>query len=162
MKECLVCKSQFEPKSNSQKYCSIECGYRVKNDKRNKFTREELENAEIRKCLICDKEINISAMQMTKIYCSEECRRKAERVFGDKRQTDLDYKNQIRFGGNKYKVMERDNYECQMCGNKHKLIVHHIDDSGQGDDVNNDMGNLVTLCRSCHINLHRIIGSTGL
>ena len=36
-------------------------------------------------------------------------------------------------------------------------VVHHIDCSGQTDEPNNDVDNLTTLCRRCHINLHKLI-----
>lgn len=48
----------------------------------------------------------------------------------------------------KIKVLERDNYTCQLCGKKPKkhLDVHHIDYY----KWNCKKSNLVTLCRSCH------------
>ena len=54
-------------------------------------------------------------------------------------------------------VLERDEYTCTMCGAKKDLVVHHIDCSGQTDEPNNDVDNLTTLCRRCHINLHKLI-----
>ena len=56
------------------------------------------------------------------------------------------------FGAIKYQIRERDNYTCQSCGTKNnttndwELDVHHKD----GDGFNNQLDNLVTLCRSCH------------
>lgn len=46
-------------------------------------------------------------------------------------------------------VRARDNYQCQICGVKETKThhsVHHID----YDKKNNSMGNLITLCPSCH------------
>jgi 5-methylcytosine-specific restriction endonuclease McrA len=40
---------------------------------------------------------------------------------------------------------------CRMCGNKIDLQVHHIDENRQ----NNQMSNLIILCRSCHSKQHR-------
>jgi len=57
-------------------------------------------------------------------------------------------------------VLGRDNRQCRLCGkarNDRDLMIHHIDHSGQTDDPNHDMGNLVTLCRSCHFHLHRLV-----
>jgi len=63
------------------------------------------------------------------------------------------------FGGNRLKVLERDNYTCQTCGRTHheaRLLVHHADGTGRGKKVhNNNISNLVTLCRGCHASLHR-------
>jgi predicted HNH restriction endonuclease len=45
-----------------------------------------------------------------------------------------------------------------MCGSKEKLVVHHKDKNGRNKakkEKNNKAKNLVTVCRSCHINLHR-------
>lgn len=53
----------------------------------------------------------------------------------------------------KYLVRARDKNMCTVCGEKDrsKLVVHHKDRNKQ----NNDMLNLVTLCRSCHGIEHR-------
>jgi len=40
---------------------------------------------------------------------------------------------------------------CRMCGSKIDLQVHHIDENRQ----NNQMSNLIILCRSCHSKQHR-------
>lgn len=155
MKTCPICNQEFEPINGMQKYCSGNC-YRVsKNNTRNKHDRTELINIPDRICEVCGEEFEVTPKSIKKKYCSEQCRRKAERIYGNKQQIDLDYKNEIRFDGNKYKVLERDNYECQICGNKQQLVVHHKDCSGQSDEPNNDIDNLITLCRKCHINIHR-------
>jgi len=49
---------------------------------------------------------------------------------------------------------------CEICGKNGKLDVHHIDGNGRnlvdrGLFANNNVGNLRTLCRSCHIKIHR-------
>jgi hypothetical protein len=49
----------------------------------------------------------------------------------------------------KEKARERDNYECVRCGGKPQ-DVHHVD----GDRKNNELDNLMTLCRSCHMKEH--------
>jgi len=64
------------------------------------------------------------------------------------------YKDMIRYGGNREKVIERDNNTCQHCGSHKKLNVHHIDGSGQTNTPNNDMANLITLCKVCHAKEH--------
>jgi hypothetical protein len=53
------------------------------------------------------------------------------------------------------KIRERDNWVCQDCGGKRpenarQLPVHHID----GDKLNNDPSNLVSLCAWCHRRRH--------
>jgi phage gp29-like protein len=43
---------------------------------------------------------------------------------------------------------------CEKCGKlkeKFQMVIHHIDEN----DYNNKINNLMRLCRTCHINLHR-------
>lgn len=47
-------------------------------------------------------------------------------------------------------IRTRDGYRCQTCGSPNRLHVHHIDT----DKLNNDQGNLITLCNSCHSQVH--------
>lgn len=52
-------------------------------------------------------------------------------------------------------VLNRDNYTCQYCKGRHKdgkLEVHHIIFRSQGGS--DEESNLVTLCHTCHENLH--------
>lgn len=52
----------------------------------------------------------------------------------------------------KYRVLERDNYTCQICGEKSGLMqVHHITYKHCGGKAYNaPMGDLITLCEECH------------
>lgn len=59
----------------------------------------------------------------------------------------------------KEKKRRKDNYICQDCGITQEeckkkyggiLDVHHID----GDDTNNNLDNMISLCLSCHQKLH--------
>jgi len=78
-------------------------------------------------------------------YCSEKCSYLAKR--------------ELYFGGNYYAVLTRDNHSCRKCGSKEESHVHHIDLSGRfrktdKERCNNNMTNLVTMCNSCHQELH--------
>ena len=64
------------------------------------------------------------------------------------------FHNKRDFDGNRYKVLERDEYTCQECGSNEQLVVHHKDGSGNTENTNNLMENLTTLCRSCHPKIH--------
>jgi len=44
------------------------------------------------------------------------------------------------------------NRPCFMCGSDEDVTIHHED----GDIENNNLGNLVVLCRSCHDKEHGI------
>jgi len=51
------------------------------------------------------------------------------------------------------RVLDRDGWKCQNCGRAIALQVHHLRyRSALGDD---DIGNLITLCLSCHETVHR-------
>lgn len=59
------------------------------------------------------------------------------------------------FENTKAMVLNRDNYTCQCCKGKHKdskLEVHYIVFRSQGGS--DEESNLITLCHTCHKNLH--------
>lgn len=67
------------------------------------------------------------------------------------------YQKGINYGfeNTKAMVLNRDNYTCQCCKGKHKdskLEVHHIIYRSQGGS--DEEGNLITLCHTCHKDLH--------
>ena len=55
-----------------------------------------------------------------------------------------------RWGRLRVEVLARDKYRCTICSRAGRLEVHHVDH----DPTNDDLSNLTTLCRSCHIELH--------
>lgn len=60
------------------------------------------------------------------------------------------------FENTKAMVLNRDNYTCQYCRGKHKdskLEVHHIVYRSNGGS--NEESNLITLCHTCHQNVHK-------
>src|SRR3990167_10705228 len=72
----------------------------------------------------------------------------------------LNYK----FGGNRDMVLERDGYACRSCGCKDGLAVHHVDGKGTNLPIhqrNNDLNNLLTLCKGCHTRIHHKEGILG-
>jgi len=54
-------------------------------------------------------------------------------------------------------VKNRDNHTCQLCGSGESVIAHHIKDTYDFPALSLDMQNGMTLCRTCHINLHHRI-----
>ena len=51
-------------------------------------------------------------------------------------------------------VLRRDSWECQICGSRQNLQVHHKQlRSQQGSD---EELNLITLCASCHNHQHKL------
>jgi len=57
------------------------------------------------------------------------------------------------------KVFERDKYICQECGVKHSrenpIHSHHIIKFSESIELMFDVNNGVTLCKSCHIKIHK-------
>ena len=48
-------------------------------------------------------------------------------------------------------ILDRDGWRCQRCGRPGRPEVHHEDHN----PANNDPANLRTLCKRCHIEIHR-------
>ena len=48
-------------------------------------------------------------------------------------------------------IFKRDQNTCQRCGATKHTLIHHLDDN----DRNNTLTNLILLCTTCHLNLHR-------
>lgn len=65
-----------------------------------------------------------------------------------------DYANNKRYNGNYYLVMQRDRYQCAMCGSTDNLCVHHIDGYDEQKPENSNMEKMIVLCRSCHSHVH--------
>jgi len=80
-------------------------------------------------------------------------RQRVQQIIGgyDKLNINLSYSPNGYYATIKQLVLERDKYECQKCSAMDKLIAHHID----GDNHNNKLSNLITLCNRCHLALHR-------
>lgn len=49
-------------------------------------------------------------------------------------------------------VFKRDNYQCQRCGSAKNLCVHHLSYARLGKD--DEILDLITLCRECHSDIH--------
>lgn len=56
-------------------------------------------------------------------------------------------------------VYDRAKRKCQYCGEENDLTIHHLDHKGRnyankGLKPNNDIDNLIVLCRKCHGYIH--------
>ncbi len=167
-----ICGVAFIAKRSDAKYCSEKCKTRSETIQRQEKISENRQPV-IKNCKVCGDEFQANIRTPYQIYCSETCLRvamhrrqvengtycesqkKTRQKHKQKyKKLNDDYKDQIRFGGNKKRVLERDGYKCVECGKIKGLTVHHKDHSGNGENPNNDMDNLITLCRSCHMRHH--------
>jgi len=86
----------------------------------------------------------------------------------DRRRDSLKRQNRVHhsrhhFGGRDLLTLQRDDYRCMDCGDRQgtahgdRLDVHHVDGTGHSTGLasNNDLSNLVSLCRSCHRKRHQ-------
>jgi 5-methylcytosine-specific restriction endonuclease McrA len=51
-------------------------------------------------------------------------------------------------------VWKRDNFECQHCHTKEKLVAHHIIPTNEDESLIFEVSNGLTFCRSCHAKHH--------
>ena len=71
------------------------------------------------------------------------------------------YKEKTLLNNMRSKVLSRDNNACTNCGSTILLVVHHLDEQSwhNTSKPNNNLNNLITLCRSCHTTLHNFLRS---
>lgn len=100
------------------------------------------------------REINKRASKKYKLKNIDRIR-EAGREYQRRTKSSLKFHNTSYFGSNQKIVMDRDCHLCKNCGSGSKLVVHHIDGSGGKKNSNNALENLVTLCRACHLAIHR-------
>ena len=55
-------------------------------------------------------------------------------------------------------VLERDKWQCTICGSRKNLCVHHVKRMNPDNKNYNNIANLSVVCRNCHMSLHRKAG----
>jgi len=137
---CKNCKIKFNsPTWRKSKYCSHKCAAQSPN--KGRYKKGHTESIEIKSKRIKNIKKNTPKGKLHYNYLDGRSKLVSPRRYGD------DWEN-IRF-----LVYERDNYTCQDCGittekNKRALDVHHKIPFLESFD--NSIGNLITLCASCH------------
>lgn len=170
---CDWCGDEFEVKSyreDSARFCNQDCmgkwiSENMVGEDAGAWSGGEVEL----ECEVCGDEYTEKQHRADRSRtCSEECRYEwvSERMSGkDNHNWEGGWTEYYgpNWYGQRRRARERDGHTCQGCGaskeeNGSALSVHHIkplrefvDNDGEaGYEAANDLGNLVTLCRSCH------------
>ena len=116
-----------------------------------------------RECLVCHKIFPTRGKRrVTAKFCSHSCRAKWNFTgvknpkwrggIPREKRTELPEYNKWRIS-----VYRRDNWQCQICGYKGRLLVaHHIKIWLEFPKERFNLNNGITLCRACHCKLHTI------
>jgi len=138
-RKCRHCTKEYATTDSRKMYCSNECKIDYCNKKR------AVHKGKTGTCEVCGKEFVVK-MNPTKRTCSNRCAR-----------------FKCKYDGNRLKAIIRDNFTCQLCGKSkdQQFEVHHKDFTGQKENPNHDLSNLITLCVKCHRTLHAGFRKTG-
>ena len=158
---CEICGTSFETYFETQKYCSITCGNKAKENKVQLI------------CICCQKPYSVpqsvhdwhEKRGHTYTFCSKECQYKyftKERHPNwiinrdDLKDKDHSARQDSEIIKWRQEVFVRDNYTCQMCGARsgtgHKVTLnaHHIKPFASYEELRTDVNNGITLCEDCH------------
>ena len=92
-------------------------------------------------------------------YCSDTCKNSCS-IYGKQthrtgENSNLDREMQPTL---RKMCLERDNYTCQKCHSTEELHCHHIEGILQNPIESCDLDNTITLCKDCHLFVHRLPG----
>lgn len=159
-RKCLNCGLEFETTDSRKKYCRSRCKEQFNNKNRPNTKRE------LRTCPVCKKKFQpMQKAGVGRTYCNAKCRNKAmnERRYALTKSKGFKGRRKSKWAGNWWKALERDNFTCQICGEKKlpglttnkkrfQLEVHHL----LGNRETHNLSTLLTLCVSCHKIMHDI------
>lgn len=177
---CPQCREQFyttrqrlnHARATGLSFCGNPCAGKYKSERglnRPPLRKTKPENTVIKPCGWCGKPVERKKYNTREVFgpfCNHAC-------YGQWRSANLAGENspawkggyELWYEGNwksqRAKARKRDNHTCQDCGVTeqswgYKLDVHHIVDYDDFEDKKeaNDLNNLVTLCRTCHVKRH--------
>ena|SRR3990167_1084811 len=174
-RRCQWCNNPFTKGTANKKYCSKRCvGFDYRKNKHPYIKKIKSS----RPCVICKIFFIYSGTKSNQRCCSLSCQSKKyrrehpewyQKILRDhrpymtawykqhraeQRAKAKERRNQKYFGGNQFKALKRDRNHCRNCNYDGQLVIHHKDKSGNTLNPNNNLGNLITLCRSCHARIH--------
>jgi len=152
---CLYCGETFWTyKSDDKKYCSNDC-----------YRSDHLKETISVECEFCGEMFDKSAKQAElypRHFCNKSCKAKSQTGPDATNWRGGDYiydRYGPNWSENRERALERDEYECAVCGDSNKrLEVHHITPRREFYIENlqvfeegvNELDNLVTLCTDHH------------
>lgn len=161
-KPCDWCGEEFEYKKSHEeqrRFCSMDCKGSFQESEWTDKGHPRWNGGDVTvECEWCDKDYEVAPhRQEDTRFCSRDC-------FGSWKSHEWCGEGSPNWKGgyswynknwyrNRRKALERDNRECQNCGNTKELHVHHITPIVEfdSDDLSkHKLGNLVTLCSVCH------------
>lgn len=148
-KFCKKCKGSFKTYKKAAIYCSWNCAWNRKQDKR---------------CEHCFTPIKVyPSLMKRKRFCSLFCKQKG--MMSENVRIKISQTLSKRFGGTdkvsslrnmalwkiwSRKVKYRDGEVCQMCGTRKNLVSHHKKPADLFPELIYVVSNGVTVCRKCH------------
>ena len=148
-RSCLWCERELKP--NQSKYCCRSCVCRA--------TWTGRKHKESTKIKMSENHLDVSG-ENNPFYGKKHNTDTKELM--SKWKTDVDYHmdNLLTPSSPKYRITAFEKYgvKCECCGTERAIFeVHHID----GDHYNDDIKNLVVLCKDCHHTKAHIMTGRG-
>lgn len=184
--ECRECGKNFEVNKyqieNGRKYCSESCkgksrGRQIKGSNNPSYKGGDVESDP---CRWCGETKMVRPSVKDRPFCGKNCYDKWQSEYRKGTITEEDnpmwqenpsreYRYGRNWNGQRRKALDRDNHECQLCRSVKNLEVHHKKPIATFDRSNekwykeaNKIQNLITLCRSCHANIHANEGQSKI
>lgn len=97
-----------------------------------------------------------------RFYCSDNCKLSCS-IFNKHKYPSYFKKKTIDPLPKEVKniIKKIDNFECQICGETKKLVVHHVYPATQNPIFSADTDNCITICQNCHLKIHSQKGCRG-
>lgn len=161
-KPCRQCGIEIRTNDQRKAFCSARCNVAFQNAKR-KTTKTQT-----RECPVCATEFQpMQKRGVGRTYCSAKCRSKAnyERQRPHQSGRHEEWRKKNKWDGNWWGALQRDEFTCQLCErqsfpsqwrtDRSKLVVHHLDGTGERANKNHELENLMTVCQPCHRLFHQ-------
>ena len=156
IKKCFSCgiekdTSEFNKdkykKDGYYSYC-MECT-RIKQ----RVVRNKENNKQHRKVYRSTEKYKLLKRKINKKYAADHLEERLEKIQQHPEQMNMLNSRFIASKKLKLGILKRDNYCCQLCGNKEKLELHHIipvKDIVDEEDIL-EANNTIILCKTCHL-----------